>query len=286
MCDSELSYFKRDLVDPACDINSIVSSEPVLRITEECQLVNSFEAYSIKSSKKINFKKPLNGKITIQFPNGLNENVGANDRLRLKKCIQVKAELFDDITELMGHFVDNILQDQATISLSNGTVILVKLNPAGQIIGFQKHFEINGLQVLSHWNEGPAIWNKSVTNLFVFSQKVNSKHLTTFDFDRFFMCQLLSQNAAWNCSDVEMSQLDFIDGFPVPKFVQKVLEASFNLDTKSRVKQIDSGNNLKAACDANSINLKSWLHVFQDGNPFLFSNAMVRTESSLPSKWK
>jgi hypothetical protein len=268
-------FFKREL--KSCDGNSKTSPEPLLSITDECQLLNSFEAYSLTSSKKINFKKPLNGRITVQFPNGPNVHVSVSDRLKLKKCIQIKAELFEDVTEVTGHFVNNILQNQATISLSNGTIILVKLNSAGHVIGFQKHFDKHGLQVLSHWNEGPAVWNKTVTNLFVFSQKINSKHFSTFDFDTFFLCPLLSQNAAWNCSDVEMSQLDLIDGFPQPTTDQlEIQQVSFNIDAEAKIKKImTNGKFFKTVCKASN-NLRSWIGSLEDDkNNFLFYDVEV-----------
>jgi hypothetical protein len=270
-------YFKRDLADISCDVSSRISKKPpLLSVTEDCTASNSFEAFVFKAGKKINFKKPLNGKITVQFPNGPNKYMNVNDRLKLKKCIQIRADLFNDTTEVSGHFVDNYLLNQATISLANGTTILVKLDATGHIVGFQKHFGNKGLQGLSHWNEGPAIWNKSMTDLFVFSQLINKKHLSTFDFDTFMLCQFLSQHAAWNCEDVENFQLDFLDEFPVPKpNLQVIKDVSFNMETKTMIKHTLTETDYRKNVCKTKNSLKAWLGALQDENPLLFYDQEV-----------
>jgi hypothetical protein len=274
---STSGYFKRDLADISCDVSSRISQEPLLTVTEDCTASNSFETFVLKSGKKINFKKPLNGKISVKFPNGPNKHMVVNDRLKLKKCIQIRADLFTDTAEVSGHFVDNYLQNQAIISLANGTSILVKLDDTiGRIVGFQKHFGTKGLQGLSHWNEGHAIWNKNMTDLFVFSQPINNKHLSTFGFDTFILCQFISQHAAWNCEDVEKSQLYFRDGFPIPKpSLQVIKEVSFNINTKTMIKDtITETNNRKTVCETKN-SLNSWLGAIQYDNPIFIYDAEV-----------
>ena len=109
-----------------------ICSAPLIELTQEsCNNELGFEKFQIESSKKINWKKPLNGKIRFKFSG----NSGKSDALRLKKCVKVltsfKQEGEAKLIELTAYFQDNVPQNETTFVYTNENKIVVDLRKQG-----------------------------------------------------------------------------------------------------------------------------------------------------------
>ena len=105
-----------------------ICSAPLIELTQEsCNNELGFDKFQIESSKKINWKKPLNGKIRFKFSG----NSGKSDALRLKKCVKVltsfKHEGEAKLIELTAYFQDNVPQNETTFVYTNENKIVVDL---------------------------------------------------------------------------------------------------------------------------------------------------------------
>ena len=105
-----------------------ICSAPLIELTQEsCNNELGFDKFQIESSKKINWKKPLNGKIRFKFSG----NSGKSDALRLKKCVKVltsfKHEGQAKLIELTAYFQDNVPQNETTFIYTNENKIVVDL---------------------------------------------------------------------------------------------------------------------------------------------------------------
>ena len=105
-----------------------ICSAPLIELTQEsCNNELGFDKFQIESSKKINWKKPLNGKIRFKFSG----NSGKSDALRLKKCVKVltsfKYEGEAKLIELTAYFQDNVPQNETTFVYTNENKIVVDL---------------------------------------------------------------------------------------------------------------------------------------------------------------
>ena len=105
-----------------------ICSAPLIELTQEsCNNELGFDKFQIESSKKINWKKPLNGKIRFKFSG----NSGKSDALRLKKCVKVltsfKQEGEAKLIELTAYFQDNVPQNETTFIYTNENKIVVDL---------------------------------------------------------------------------------------------------------------------------------------------------------------
>ena len=103
-------------------------SAPLIELTQEsCNNGLGFDKYQIESSKKINWKKPLNGKIRFKFRG----NSGKSDALRLKKCVKVLPSFTKEgetkLIELTAYFQDNVPQNETTFVYTNENKIVVDL---------------------------------------------------------------------------------------------------------------------------------------------------------------
>ena len=109
-----------------------ICSAPLIELTQEsCNNELGFDKFQIESSKKINWKKPLNGKIRFKFSG----NSGKSDALRLKKCVKVltsfKHEGEAKLIELTAYFQDNVPQNETTFVYTNENKIVVDLRKQG-----------------------------------------------------------------------------------------------------------------------------------------------------------
>ena len=105
-----------------------ICSAPLIELTQEsCNNELGFDKFQIESSKKINWKKPLNGKIRFKFSG----NSGKSDALRLKRCVKVltsfKHEGEAKLIELTAYFQDNVPQNETTFVYTNENKIVVDL---------------------------------------------------------------------------------------------------------------------------------------------------------------
>ena len=105
-----------------------ICSAPLIELTQEsCNNELGFDKFQIESSKKINWKKPLNGKIRFKFSG----NSRKSDALRLKKCVKVltsfKHEGEAKLIELTAYFQDNVPQNETTFVYTNENKIVVDL---------------------------------------------------------------------------------------------------------------------------------------------------------------
>ena len=116
-----------------CD--NYCDNTPLLELSEEfCKNGEGLDRFQVKSSKKINWKKPLNGKIKFRFTT----NSDNSDVLRLKKCIKISRSFSQkkrDLVELTAYFHENVPQNEATLLYTNETTILMQLNNEGKIKG-------------------------------------------------------------------------------------------------------------------------------------------------------
>ena len=105
-----------------------ICSAPLIELSQEsCNNELGFDKFQIESFKKINWKKPLNGKIRFKFSG----NSGKSDALRLKKCVKVltsfKHEGEAKLIELTAYFQDNVPQNETTFVYTNENKIVVDL---------------------------------------------------------------------------------------------------------------------------------------------------------------
>ena len=119
----------------AINCDSYCDNTPLLELGEEfCKDGKGIDRFQVKSSKKINWKKPLNGKIKFKFTTN-SEN---SDVLKLKKCIKISPSFSQkkrELDELTAYFYENVPQNEATLLYTNETTILVKLNHEGKVKG-------------------------------------------------------------------------------------------------------------------------------------------------------
>ena len=108
--------------------DSNICGAPILEFTEEsCKNGMGFDQFQVQSSKKINWKKPLNGKIRLKFGG----NSGKSDALRLKKCVKVLSSFTQDLIELTAYFQENVPRNEATLLYANETTVLLQLRNGG-----------------------------------------------------------------------------------------------------------------------------------------------------------
>ena len=109
------------------EIGDICSASLIELTQESCSNGLGFDKFQIESSKNINWKKPLNGKIRFKFSG----NSRKSDALRLKKCVKVltsfKHEGKAKLDSLTAYFQDNVPQNETTLIYTNENKIVVDL---------------------------------------------------------------------------------------------------------------------------------------------------------------
>ena len=94
-----------------------------LKITENCNEPKSITRFQIQSAKRLNLKKPLNGRIKILF-----KSKSSNDFMKFKKCFQILPELYRDTFSMIANFNENIPYGEISINFQNDTSIKMNLN--------------------------------------------------------------------------------------------------------------------------------------------------------------
>ena len=100
-----------------------VCNVPLIELSQEsCNNGLGFDKFQMQSSKKINWKKPINGKIRFK----LRTTSGKSDVLKLKKCVKIASGFSDraaDLTEVTAYFQENVPRNEATLLYTNGTTV-------------------------------------------------------------------------------------------------------------------------------------------------------------------
>ena len=164
--------------------DSNICGAPILEFTEEsCKNGMGFDQFQVQSSKKINWKKPLNGKIRLKFGG----NSGKSDALRLKKCVKVLSSFTQDLIELTAYFQENVPRNEATLVYANETTVLLQLSLDGRVQGMWKKLNFkNQLNDIHHCDFPSYKWRRIAENIeaweFHSSKKQKWMHSGRFEY--------------------------------------------------------------------------------------------------------
>ena len=135
--------------------NNLCNKIP-LELTENCNEPTSSSRFQIQSAKRLNLKKPLNGRIKILY-----KSKSSNDYMKLKKCFQLSHEFCKDTFSIVANFVENELYGEISIIFQNNTSIKMNLNENKQIHNVIKYYDgMENLIQLSHCEQSNSKWVK------------------------------------------------------------------------------------------------------------------------------
>ena len=181
-------------------------NQPLLRFTDNCNDANAIDWFQFEGGKKINFKKPLKGKVKITIDSG------RSDVTRLKKCLVLSVT---SVSELSVNFQDNNVVGKVILRLTNGTKIEVNTDENGRIQGVQKLFddednleEISTCDLDFKWYRK----NKSLQWLTL-SKMYGNSMLHSKDWQVFVLCKGVSEHVVVGCAKIQSHQLVNHNGF-------------------------------------------------------------------------
>ena len=185
--------------------------QPIFEFTSDCY-AGTANFKIVQSGKKVNFKKALNGMVTLKFGNE------GSDALKFKKCPKFDKTNYQNMISFSAKFRENVPFGQAEITFRNNTRILVNLDQEGKIIGVQKYQnELEKYEEIAHCDLEEK-WSSMDSNWKLLDQEWNQLHLVSYNFQQFYFCQTYDTKLGYNCFEVDSNVLVGTEEFPtLPK---------------------------------------------------------------------
>ena len=235
-----------------CGIQQIISvrvpcNQPLLRFTDNCNDDNAINWFQFEAGKKINFKKPLKGKVKITI------NSGRSDATRLKKCLVLSVQP-EIVLELSVNFQDNIVVGKVTMRLTNDTKIEVNTDENGMVQGVQKLFDHQDkLEEISTCDLDSKWYRTKGLQWLTLSKMYGNFMLHSKDWQVFVLCKGVSEHVMVDCTKIQSHQLVNLNGF-----LTLADQATDNLVLHHYVQdKMYSPENVRNKCE-NSTNLNEW----------------------------
>ena len=175
-------------------------NQPLLRFTDNCNDANAIDWFQFEGGKKINFKKPLKGKVKITIDSG------RSDVTRLKKCLVLSVT---SVSELSVNFQDNNVVGKVILRLTNGTKIEVNTDENGRVQGVQKLFDDeDNLEEISTCDLDFK-WYRKTKSLqwLTLSKMYGNSMLHSKDWQVFVLCKGVSEHVVVDCAKIQSNQL-------------------------------------------------------------------------------
>ena len=220
---------------------------PYFQFVEDCG-GDAISQFKITGGKKVNLKKPLNGKMVIQVETS--DFRSTSDALKMKKCIQFDetSRLFlNSVREVSAEFVENVPRNEFSVKFVNGTKKILNLDQNGVSKGTVQYFDSNGEPTEIIQDGIEEKWTYFIEGKFwKFSQKFsdNFQLLSDRKFHKFYLCKFVNPLSGWGSHCLKSGKMkEFGKGFYFQDENSKIeLKPEFEVDLQKETIHLHENN--------------------------------------------
>ena len=250
-------------------------SGPLIEFSDQCDVPGVLTTFKVYSTKKINYKKPLNGNLKVKFEDE------ANDAIKMKKCINIWPTFSKTLT-IATKFKNNIPTGITTLE-DISYFYEVNLNDHGIVKGVVKRCK-KPIEIKSKENDDylkDICFEDKLDKLFscdfpnvvwqffsvyqYWSTRNNGFEVITTNFNEFHSCKKIFGTIASQCS--APSEVNSLNGFFTVEVDENPKEVyDLNLISGETVKQSEVEAFKQKMCLESSKSISSWVRFIEQWN--------------------